>query len=156
MGDECYIGVDPGKSGAIVVMYSNGEWTYMKNTEPAHDLALFLRGHNGARGGYAAIERVSSSPQMGVKSAFTFGSSFGLLLGLLTACEVPFIQVSPRRWQAALGCLSGGDKHVTFEAAQQLYPAGGEHVTRCMADALLLAEYCRRIRVGSPIGRIPS
>jgi hypothetical protein len=90
----------------------------------------------------AVIEFVHSSPQMGVKSAFTFGRSYGFLRGCLSSLGFPYVEVRPQAWQKAMGCLSGGDKNKTKALAQQLYP--GEKVTHGVADALLLATFCRR------------
>jgi hypothetical protein len=92
----------------------------------------------------------SASPQMGVTSAFTFGKGYGGLLMLLTALDIPFDQITPRKWQTAMGCLSGGDKNVTKRRAQQLFPK--LTITHAIADALLLAEFCRRVR-GSEYGQ---
>jgi Holliday junction resolvasome RuvABC endonuclease subunit len=94
----------------------------------------------------AALERVWSSPQMGVVSAFSFGRNYGALRVAMTACRIPFDEVLPQRWQKALGCLSRGDKNATKRRAQDLFPSA--HVTHAIADALLLAEYCRRMHVG--------
>jgi Holliday junction resolvasome RuvABC endonuclease subunit len=93
------------------------------------------------------MEKVSSSPQMGVVSAFSFGKSQGFLIGLLTAMKIPYHEVTPQKWQKAMGCMSGGDKNVTKHAAQKLWPH--LKITHRDADARLIAEYGRRfINVG--------
>src|SRR6266700_4929224 len=48
------------------------------------------------------IERVASSPQMGVTSAFQFGRGYGIIEGVLAALEWPVEYVSPRVWKTAL------------------------------------------------------
>jgi hypothetical protein len=93
----------------------------------------------------AYIELVHSSPQMGVKSAFTFGNGFGHLEMALTAAGIPFERVRPQVWQKALGCLTKGDKNVSKRRAQELFPQ--LKVTHATADALLIAEYGRRQKV---------
>ena len=90
----------------------------------------------------AVLERVASSPQMGVKSAFTFGGGYRACRLALTARLVPYVEVSPQKWQRAMDCMTGGDKQVTKQAAQHLFPE--TRVTHYVSDALLLAEYCRR------------
>ena len=87
---------------------------------------------------------VHSSPQMGVRSAFTFGQSFGMAEMLLTCLGIPFERGRPQVWQRSLGCLTGGDKNVTKRRAQQLFP--GVRITHANADALLIAEYGRRLQ----------
>jgi hypothetical protein len=44
-----------------------------------------------------------------------------------------------------MSCLTKGDKNVTKSRAQELFPE--VKVTHAIADALLIAEYGRRIRV---------
>ena len=91
----------------------------------------------------AYIEKVGATPQMGVVSAFTFGRSYGWLLGVLDALRIPYEFVTPQKWQKAMGCLTGGDKNVSKAAAQRLWPS--LKITHANADALLIAEYGRRL-----------
>jgi hypothetical protein len=58
--------------------------------------------------------------------------------------KIPFEEVSPVKWQKVMGCLSKGDKNVTKAAAQRLFP--DIKITHAIADALLIAEYGRRIK----------
>lgn len=88
------------------------------------------------------LEKVASSPQMGVVSAFTFGRGYGTLIGALAALKIPRTYIVPAKWQKALGCLSKGDKNVTKRRAQELFPE--ITVTHALADALLITEYARR------------
>lgn len=137
-----YIGIDPGKSGAIAFLDGWDAWTVgLDSTD--HDLFEAVREPGEA---FAVIERVSSSPQMGVKSAFTFGESFGKLQMLLACAGIPYEFVTPAKWQGAMKCRTKGDKNVTKAAAQRLFP--GLKVTHRNADALLLAEYARSQRSG--------
>ena len=98
----------------------------------------------------ATIERVFSSPQMGVKSAFSFGASKGRLMMALTAANISYDEVTPQKWQRSLGCLSKGDKNVTKSKAEQLFPQASfvgnlSRITHAVADSLLIAEFCRRL-----------
>jgi len=88
---------------------------------------------------HAYIEQVSSSPQMGVVSAFTFGNGFGHLEMALTAAGIPFTRVRPQVWQKELGCLTKGDKNITKRKAQELFPS--LKVNHATADSLLIATY---------------
>jgi crossover junction endodeoxyribonuclease RuvC len=138
-----YIGIDPGKGGGIAWTGSDGPGAVnMPETET--DLAAVLRllGEQTS-GAVAVVERVSSSPQMGVVSAFTFGRGYGCIRGCLVTLGIPFVEVAPVKWQKAMGCLSRGDKNVTKRRAQQLFPH--LKVTHATADALLLATYCARL-----------
>lgn len=144
---DMVIGVDPGKSGAISVLWGR-ETDYRKLTETHHDVVRWLREEICVESGnvrcVAALEKVSASPQMGVTSSFTFGRSYGALEMMLTMLGVPFVFVTPQTWQKAMGCLTGGDKNISKAAAQRLFPA--LKITHANADSLLIAEWCRRNR----------
>lgn len=149
-----YIGVDPGVSGGIAIVTDRGapangvlevEAFPMPATE--RDLLDALVYKTIPKQSRAVLERVAASPQMGVVSAFTFGKGYGGLRMALTAARIPFDEVTPATWQKALGCLSQGDKNITKRRAQQLFPQ--LTITHAIADALLIAEYCRRLDRGS-------
>lgn len=137
------IGVDPGKSGSIAAIDDERRSVTLKLKDATErDVIEWLTTVVDLTGAAAVIERVSSSPQMGVVSAFTFGKSYGFLRGVLVGLNIPFVEVTPQKWQKAMGCMSKGDKNVTKAKAQQLYP--GEKITHANADALLLATYCKQ------------
>jgi crossover junction endodeoxyribonuclease RuvC len=145
-----YLGIDPGKSGGIAVLSPTGVIDCMvKMPQTEADLYYLLRSFDGD--GRAMVEHVHASPQMGVVSAFTFGKGYGALLMALTAAKIKFDEVSPRKWQGALQCLTKGDKNVSKRRAQQLFP--GLTITHATADALLIAEFCRRFHNARPIER---
>ena len=145
------IGIDPGKSGGIAWIGKNGHcvekmpetckeiWELLESI--THGFASWKAGNGVLYKAY--IESVHSSPQMGVKSAFTFGNGFGHLEMALTAAGIPFERVRPQAWQKALGCLTGGDKNVSKRRAQELFPS--LKITHATADCLLIAEYGRRM-----------
>lgn len=140
------IGIDPGNNGGIAWI-RNGETCVEKMPETLTDLWDLINDIGTmtslARPRWQAyIEEVHSSPQMGVKSAFTFGNGFGHLEMALTAAGIPFERVRPQAWQKAMGCLTKGDKNVSKRRAQELFPQ--LKITHATADALLIAEYGRR------------
>lgn len=137
-----YIGIDPGKSGGIAWI-QDGKPCVEKMPETLKDLWEVIDIiSNEDVPMVAYIEQVSSSPQMGVKSAFTFGNGFGHLEMALTAASIPFHRVRPQEWQKEMKCLTGGDKNVSKARAQELFPS--LKITHSTADALLIAEYGRR------------
>lgn len=160
-----FLGIDPGKSGGIAVVDELGILVLAaKMPDTVGDLLELLRAWGPTATRPAAVgmlERVNAGVfgggkigRMGVSSAFTFGRGIGRLETALQACMIPFDQVAPAVWQQALGCRSGGDKNITKGRAQQLFPLAT--VTHAIADALLLAEFCRRAwRAGSPRGLVP-
>lgn len=137
---KVYLGVDPGKNGAITFLIGD-KVICTKIPETERDLleAFKVVGEHDA---VALLEFVHSSPQMGVKSAFTFGQGYGALRMALTAAGIRWETVRPQEWQKGLGCLSKGDKNVTKARAQSLFP--NVKVNHSNADSLLIAEFCRR------------
>lgn len=138
-----YIGIDPGVLGGIAVLSATGVVEQLARMPVTERDILDVIGEAGHVRARAVLERAQASPQMGVVSAFTFGRGYGALRMALTAARVPFDEVQPRKWQQAMGCLSGGDKNITKRRAQQLFP--NVKVTHFIADALLMAEFCRRV-----------
>jgi len=137
------IGIDPGLSGGVAFIPDTGTPWAHKMPETDRDLIDLLRDSINLFEARALIELVHSSPQMGVKSAFTFGEGYGRLQMALTALGVPYERVRPAVWQKAMGCLTKGDKNVSKRKAQELFPA--IKITHAIADALLIAEYGRRM-----------
>ena len=138
-----YLGLDPGKSGAIAAIDGDGEPIgHIKLTSTDHDVSTWLLDiSEGVT--FAALGRVHSMPKQGVASSFKFGRSYGFLTGLLTAAQIPFDLFTPQKWQAAMRCRTGGDKNVTKAAAQRLFPR--IKIIHAIADAYLLAEHARRV-----------
>jgi crossover junction endodeoxyribonuclease RuvC len=144
--------LDPGKSGGIASIWDqDGERRIdlFKLDSTEHDTVEFLRDCvvDGVQT-HAYLEKVHSWPGrgQGAPAIFTFGKNYGLLIGVLFALRIPYDYVQPEKWQRALQCLTGGDKNVSKSAAQRLFP--DEHITHWSADALLIAEYGRRVRCG--------
>ena len=143
------LGVDPGASGAVAWL-KNGVHHALpfKNLTEAEILTAF---ESFGPKSFAYLENVHSMPGQGVSSTFKFGMNFGGLRMALIAAGIGFETVAPGTWQRKMSCLSKGDKKVTREKAQQLFPKvsitgrGVKSPTHAVADALLIAEYGRRV-----------
>lgn len=144
-------GLDPGSNGGIAFISADPAKPFVaayKIPETRADVLELIREYQP----YiirAFAERVRSSPQMGVVSAFTFGCNYERLMMALAACGISTEEVLPAKWQRNLGCLTHGDKNVSKARAQQLFPS--LKITHATADCLLIAEYGRRIFVGTPM-----
>jgi crossover junction endodeoxyribonuclease RuvC len=115
------IGVDPGLKGAVAIIDSDGRLVEVwdmptveikvgKSTKTrispellAHEIGCW----DGAKCAY--MEAVSSSPQMGVSSAFAFGEGFGVVKGVLAAFNIPLVLVTPAKWKRDMGLNSSKD-----------------------------------------------
>lgn len=141
-----FCGFDPGGSGGFAVVDDNGDYVHAQKygdlTE--RDIWDAVKGFTlSGDVGLVMCEAVHSMPKQGVASSFKFGASYGFLRGILAASAVPYEFVSPQKWQTKLGCRTGGDKNKSKAAAQQRHP--GHKITHAVADALLIAEYARRM-----------
>lgn len=142
MQEVKFIGIDPGQSGGIAVVTDYGITECWKMPDTERDTYELLRSLFLPNRSRVTIEKVGAMPGNGVSGMFKFGRSLGFLRGLVIALEFPFEDVTPQRWQKALGCLTKGDKNVSKRKAQELFPL--LKVTHATADALLIAEYARR------------
>jgi Holliday junction resolvasome RuvABC endonuclease subunit len=150
---DYYMGIDPGQSGGIALIRGTGKVLILE-TMPSteRDIWLLLKSleelpHK------VYIEKVHAMPQQGVSSTFKFGVGYGGLRMALTAAGIPFDEVTPQLWQKALGVVKrakteskNDHKKKLLQKAQQLFP--NVKITLKTADALLLAEYCRRVCMG--------
>jgi len=137
-----YLGVDPGKSGAVAAIDERGHVVrIVKNDTTERDLFDAFCGYDTDEVA-GVIERVAAMPNQGVASTFKFGMSYGFLRACLIAAGVRFEEVTPPKWQTEMKCRSGGNKNITKQRAQQLFPS--VKITHATADALLLAEYARK------------
>ena len=148
------IGIDPGISGAIVVLEDNTpvEWALMptmkigsQNRVNAVALAALLRGYGQSyRDVHAYVEQVHAMPKQGVSSMFSFGHSCGVIAGVLGAFEIPVTYVTPHMWKMRAH-LTNKDKDAARSLAIQMWPHWRELDKKgqgqALADAALLARY---------------
>lgn len=70
---------------------------------------------------HAAVEKVGSSPQMGVVSAFNFGFGAGILHGILYSLGIKIIYIDPATWKLAAGLIHAS-KSDSRALATELFP----------------------------------
>lgn len=144
-----YVGIDPGASGGVAIISSEGKVEALidlsKLTEP--DIVSWLKLYRESLV-FCIIERVHSMPGQGVSSSFKFGRSYGLVTGIVMGLQIPFGEVTPQVWQKefSIGKHASKTEHkrALRQRAQELFPT--QKITANTADALLLAEFCRRFR----------
>ena len=153
-GSGYRIGIDPGCSGAIVVMdqrWNLIEWDQMPTIKVgkasrvnAAALADMLRDFDD---GDAYVEQVGAMPGQGVSSMFSFGHAAGVVAGVLGAMQIPVTLVTPQAWKRS-AYLIGKDKDAARSQAIQLWPAWRDLDLKgkgqALADAALIA------RLGAP------
>lgn len=156
-----YVGVDPGKQGGIVRIIDLGGGKVDVSTilMPASPLDL-VKQLEACEATYAVVEHVTSSPQMGVSSSFTFGQGFGRIESAMAALRIPTEYVRPQTWHKALGIVKRDKKWTQTQwkekmisRAHQLFPSiplwdENKGIQLALADALLIAVFCMRKHKG--------
>ena len=163
MRSAAVVGIDPGKTGAIAWIERDGTVGLMDMQDNPYGqagdvISLLLRLHS-THNDYVTvwIEKVSAMPKQGVSSTFSFGTSYGAVIGGVagaSACGVivTLRYVTPRKWWQAVksaGALAKRGKTISKEdklsLARELFPQLADMLKRKKdhnrADALLIAYY---------------
>lgn len=149
--DKLYIGIDPGKHGGIAVLDTEGAVVDVaKMPETPQDLLSLLSRYKD--NSVCTLERVGGMPGNGGSAMFNFGKGYGHLQMALIALEIPTEDVTPNKWEKSYQLGSSGKygktewKNRLKAKAQQLFPSLGRKITLATCDALLIAEYGRRMK----------
>lgn len=162
--DKIYVGIDPGMSGAMAVItnedifgkevfifdYGGGDLEALKEVCTANEGIKIV----------ALLENVHTMPKQGVVSQGKMMKNLGEWVGRLDALSISYSFVTPKTWQDKMfkdqpkiwktvkGKKKLDTKAMSLKVARQLFP---EMVSKLLrkkdadrADALLIAEYCRR------------
>jgi crossover junction endodeoxyribonuclease RuvC len=145
-----HIGIDPGLTGAIAkVQGSEIEVWDMPtlelrkkrfvNAPMLADLISSIRTPECA----VILERVSARPGQGVTSMFSFGTSCGIIQGIIAALHLPLTLVSPQEWRKQMGVPRGkdGSRQRVLELRPDLASRFSRKKDHGRADAVLMALY---------------
>ena len=147
MKPRAWIGIDPGKSGAIALITRDEQLVMDWPGDAAGAAELLLTWRIGYHIELVALERVGSMPGQGVKSMFSFGENFGTWQGILAALGIPYVMPRPQEWQKGLVSPADGEpKGRSLAVARRLFPDAelDRKKDHGRADALLLAWWARR------------
>lgn len=151
------IGIDPGKTGAIVAVDGDGAiaWTWSLKGRTHREIINLLREHGDCP---VILERQFAVHGQGLVSTFTTAEGYGALVGIVEALDMPLHLVRSQEWQRVMlageGKASGQDlKRLYVGVAERLWPSisfrgprGGMGDGK--AAAALIAEYGRRSLAG--------
>jgi len=157
------VGIDPGLTGAVARMGTSGLSVSIHDTpsfvingrrrdyDVPGMIAMLNRGYISDDGSvHVFIERQQSRPEAGVASTFKIGYGYGLWMGIVAAWGWKCTVVSPQVWQKEMyqGAVGEG-KERSLLIASRLWPGIVIPKSRHdRADALLIAEYGRRVLSG--------
>lgn len=172
---KLFLGIDPGKSGFLTLM--NEDQTSIKSWEMPligkeyniQELSRLLKGVKGVyctvEDVYCVMEDVHAIFGASANSTWEFGYGIGILEGLLTAYNIPYSKVAPKKWQkemfegvpmitkpSSTGKTQKTDnKSMATIAAQRIFPNIDLRATERSkkphdgkVDSILICEYARR------------
>ena len=149
-----YLGIDPGKKGAVAYVTVEGGKTgiidmpLLENGSPSSEelknfILSSIKGFDLTKA-LVIIEKQQSMHKQGVVSTFTTAYGYGKLIATLEMMGIPFIEIRPAKWKKKLNLSK--DKQQSVDLAHQLYPhetyfgpRGGLLDGR--AEAILMAYY---------------
>jgi len=167
-----FIGIDPGKKGAMVILTESKPIIYTvpligDKVDWKQWANCFKTIENMDRDALVVLEEVHSIYGSSAKSNFTFGGMFYSPMLLLNYIGITYELVAPKKWQKQIWSSTdsvyvGGKldtKLTSLSCAQRLFPDQnflyGDNENKSgrkskphdgIVDAFLLAEYGRRLR----------
>ena len=146
--ERAYIGIDPGKTGAMALLTADYALIEDYPGDPAQVVEILREWAVNFEIRLCALEKVGARPGNGSVSMFCFGQNVGNYQGILLALAIPFVMPTPQQWQKGLVNKKAGPdpKTRSLGTARRLFPY--EDLSRKKdhgrADALLLAWWARK------------
>ena len=150
------IGIDPGLSGAIAVMYD-------KKVINMYDMPVMAEGKKNKRQlnssqlvniikenidedeeAIVVVEQVNAMPGQGVTSMFNFGQTFGAIKGVCAALKLPIFFVRPSKWKKHFELINSS-KDASRTKVIEMYPSFADKLSKKKdvnkSDAILIARF---------------
>ena len=150
------IGIDPGLSGAIAVMYD-------KKVINMYDMPVMAEGKKNKRQlnssqlvniikeninedeeAIVVVEQVNAMPGQGVTSMFNFGQTFGAIKGVCAALKLPIFFVRPSKWKKHFELINSS-KDASRTKVIEMYPTLSGQLAKKRdvnkSDAILIAKF---------------
>lgn len=152
MKNKIFIGIDPGMGGGIAVIFPDNSMLPLSMPQTEKDISDQIKVLTNTKDAeyIAVIEKVNSMPGQGIVSAWKFSGNYHGVRMALICHGVPFIEVQPQKWQQEMGIPKRSKTETKVQhknklkaKAQQMRPE--ITVNLKTADAILIAEYCKRI-----------
>lgn len=156
------VGIDPGAKGAIAVLTKSGEIVFVERMPK--DMGTLENILRNVKAGRAFTEEPfvpkHETRPGAIANLGRFYKHCGFIMGLCTAIRMPITEIPPARWQAALSArkLPGEQsaKPAALRACVRIWgntdylrPGRCREAHQGIVDALLIAEYGRRLVVGT-------
>lgn len=152
---KAYLGIDPGQRGGLAVVVESGELREhipMPKTRKGvlAEIAILDAKYKRL---VVGVEKAQSMPKQGVVSVANYMREYGVIIGLVMGLGLPYHEIPPAMWKRELfkGQAEKKGKHVAIVLAENLFPDIMLTPGLCrnpqdgIAEAALIAEYCRRL-----------
>lgn len=116
---KTYIGIDPGKGGAMAVLHEDGGCQSNIEIHDGNDIMELDLSPNVEV--FACIEKAQAMPKQGTVSMFNYGVTYGACLGMLKALCIPYQEIHPMKWKKEFS-LVHQDKQASIDMAKKLFP----------------------------------
>ena len=147
------VGIDPGIGGGMAAIFPSGAITSVNLRDQLEALdwlrALEVQATAEDLRIHAMVELVTGFVRGGgnlANTSFKLGVSYGHAIGCFQSLRIAFETVPPANWQRELRVPKADDyagrKRALKLLARNMFPT--VHITDHNADAVLIAEYCRR------------
>ena len=156
------IGIDPGLSGAIVILEENkvlgmfdmpvmAEGKKNKRQLNSAQLVNIINEHIKKNEEIAVVvEQVNAMPGQGVTSMFNFGQTFGAIKGVCAALELPIFFVRPSKWKKHFELINSS-KDSSRTKVIEMYPSLSSQLSKKKdvnkSDAILIARFFNETRL---------
>ncbi len=157
MNFKYFIGIDPGKSGAIASIDNDNNVIFIKKIDKKKiynndkivysafiEELSFLKDIQEPDKTFVMIEDVHAMPKQGVVSTFNFGYIKGLLLGFIMSIIKDVDSEEPSVWKRRFGVNK--NKSLCKAVALKLFPEISEDLTYDEYEALLLAYFAKEVK----------
>ena len=150
------IGIDPGLSGAIAVMYDKkvinlydmpvmAEGKKNKRQLNSSQLVNIIKENiNEGEETIVVVEQVNAMPGQGVTSMFNFGQTFGAIKGVCAALKLPIFFVRPSKWKKHFELINSS-KDASRTKVIEMYPTLSGQLAKKRdvnkSDAVLIAKF---------------
>jgi len=148
------IGVDPGLRGGVATLGHGGEVLHLEDMpirkiDRTHEIVVkelynMLNRYDPSEL-RVFVEKVHSMPFTKPQAVWTFALAYGAILHILEMLEIPHTKVLPQTWQKVMMRDMVVSKVNSIHRARELFPASVIGKKDGLAEALLIAEYGRRL-----------
>lgn len=147
-----YWAVDPGLTGAAALIHDAGveilDWPG-DEVAAADALRWWLEIYGTPTLAVIEQQQAMGGDKFHTSSMFKLAANYGAWLGILGTLKIPVRQVLPARWKRGY-VPAKSPKEASLAVARRLFPAASldRKKDHNRADALLLADYARRLHLG--------